>query len=114
MSTAEFAGLSTHVLDTARGEPAGGVPVRLDRAVAAGWAPVATGTTDPDGRLRDWVPAAHWRAGTYRLVFDTAAYLGPDAFFPEVAVVFAVAEPGRHQHVPLLLSPFGYATYRGS
>jgi len=106
--------LSTHVLDNARGEPAAGVPVTLERADGAGWTTVATGRTDGDGRLRGWVPDGRWGSGRYRLVFDTAAYLGPDAFFPEVTVVFTVADPTRHYHVPLLLSPFGYATYRGS
>ena len=106
--------LSTHVLDNARGEPAAGVPVTLERHDGHGWVAVASGRTDADGRLRDWVPAQGWDAGRYRLVFDTGAYLGPDAFFPEVSVVFAVADPARHHHVPLLLSPFGYATYRGS
>jgi 5-hydroxyisourate hydrolase len=106
--------VSTHVLDTARGEPAAGVPVRLEQHDGAGWVAVAAGRTDADGRLRDWVPAARWRAGRYRLVFDTGAYHGPGAFFPEVAVVFAVAEPAGHHHLPLLLSPFGYSTYRGS
>jgi hydroxyisourate hydrolase len=101
--------LSTHVLDTGRGEPAVGVPVRLERDHDGGWVAVASGSTDGDGRLRDWVPAAEWRAGTYRLVFATA---GP--FFPEVVVVFRVTEPDRHYHVPLLLSPYGYTTYRGS
>jgi len=98
--------LSTHVLDTARGEPAAGVPVRLESLDGQR---LAEGVTDQDGRLRDWVPAWHWRAGTYRLVFATAG-----AFFPEVAVVFRVADPDRHYHVPLLLSPFGYTVYRGS
>jgi 5-hydroxyisourate hydrolase len=101
--------LSTHVLDTARGEPAQGVPVRLDRHDGTAWLPVAAGRTDTDGRLRDWVPDTDWHAGRYRLVFDTAG-----AFFPEVTVVFEVTEPERHHHVPLLLSPFGYTTYRGS
>jgi 5-hydroxyisourate hydrolase len=105
--------LSTHVLDTARGEPAAGVPVRLER-LDAQWIPVAAGRTDADGRLRDWVPVDAWRSGRYRLVFDTAAYLGVDAFFPEAVVVFAVAAPERHLHIPLLLSPFGLSTYRGS
>jgi hydroxyisourate hydrolase len=109
-----YAGLSTHVLDTARGEPAAGVPVRLERERDGGWEPVATGTTDRDGRLRDWVPAHAWAAGAYRLVFDAVALLGPAAFFPEVAIVFRVTRPGRHHHIPLLLSPFGYTTYRGS
>lgn len=106
--------LSTHVLDNATGEPARGVPVRLYRRDGAQWTPVASGETDGDGRLRDWVPADAWRAGEYRLVFDTAAHLGPEAFFPEVAVVFRAADPVRHYHVPLLLSPYGYTTYRGS
>jgi hydroxyisourate hydrolase len=103
--------LSTHVLDTSLGEPASGVPVRLERQHDGGWLEVASGTTDDDGRLRDWVPADQWHAGTFRLVFDTAAR---SAFFPEVCVVFFVAEPYRHHHVPLLLSTYGYATYRGS
>jgi hydroxyisourate hydrolase len=106
--------LSTHVLDTGRGEPAAGVPVRLERRDGDGWLPVADGETDADGRLHDFVPPADWTAGEYRLVFDTTAYLGAGAFFPEVSVVFAVARPERHHHVPLLLSPYGYTTYRGS
>jgi 5-hydroxyisourate hydrolase len=98
--------LSTHVLDTARGVPAAGVPIRLETAERV---LVDQGSTDADGRLRfdDAGP------GRYRLVIDTAAYLGPDAFFPEVAILFTVAD-ARHHHVPLLLSPFGYSTYRGS
>lgn len=106
--------LSTHVLDTVRGEPAAQVPVRLDRWDGTEWVPVAAGRTGADGRLRDWVPDGAWRAGRYRLVFETAGYLGADAFFPEVPVVFAVADPARHLHLPLLLSTFGYTTYRGS
>lgn len=108
--------LSTHVLDTARGEPGRGVPVHLDRwdGPGGGWVAVADGRTDDDGRLGDWVPAERWGSGRYRLVFDTAAVLGAGAFFPEVTVVFEVAEPARHHHIPLLLSPFSYTTYRGS
>lgn len=101
--------LSTHVLDTARGEPAVGVPVRLELFNDHTWVPMAAGTTDADGRLRDWVPASAWNSGRYRLVFDIAG-----AFFPEVVVVFDVSDPSRHHHVPLLLSPFGYTTYRGT
>lgn len=101
--------LSTHVLDTARGEPAAGVPVRLQRHVRDQWVLVANGATDADGRLRDWVPASDWGSGRYRLVFETDG-----AFFPEVVVVFEVLEPSRPHHVPLLLSPYGYTTYRGS
>ena len=103
--------LSTHVLDTGLGEPASGVPVRLERAHDGGWVPLAAGVTDVDGRVRDLVTEGEWHAGTYRLIFDTAAR---SAFFPEVSVVFFVAEPSRHHHVPLLLSPYGYSTYRGS
>jgi 5-hydroxyisourate hydrolase len=105
---------STHVLDTSRGEPAPGVPVALYRLDADGWAEIAQGRTDADGRLRDFVPEREWRAGLYRLVFDAAAYLGADAFFPEAVVVFRVTAPDRHHHVPLLLCPFGLSTYRGS
>lgn len=106
--------LSTHVLDTARGVPASGVPVILQRHDGHEWMTVADGQTDMDGRLRDWVSDSRWGTGLYRLVFNTAAYQGPDAFFPEVMVVFTVHEPHRHHHIPLLLSPFGYSTYRGS
>jgi 5-hydroxyisourate hydrolase len=103
--------ISTHVLDTVRGEPAAGVPVRLERGLDGVWETVAEGVTDADGRLRELAPAP---AGQYRLVFDVHAYLGEDAFFPEIAVTFRVRDPGRHYHVPLLLSRYGYTTYRGS
>ena len=105
--------LSTHVLDTTRGEPAVGVPVRLDRRDGDGWTAIASGHTDEDGRLRV-VSRDAWGMGVYRLVFDTATHLGPDAFFPEVAIAFRVTDAERHLHVPLLLSPFGFTTYRGS
>jgi 5-hydroxyisourate hydrolase len=106
--------ISTHVLDTARGQPAEGVPVVLERD-AGGWAEVARGVTDGDGRVRELVPG-ELEDGRYRLTFDTAQYfrtVGDAAFYPEVSVVFIVAGGGHH-HVPLLLSPFGYTTYRGS
>jgi 5-hydroxyisourate hydrolase len=103
--------VSSHILDTAKGEPARGVPIALERLDAGTWLPLAHGTTDDDGRLRE---ERTLDPGRYRFVFDTAAYLGPDAFFPEAVVVFQVTDPGRHLHVPLLLSPFGLSTYRGS
>ncbi|MBP2702434.1 hydroxyisourate hydrolase [Microbispora sp. RL4-1S] len=113
--------LSTHVLDTAAGRPAKDVLVRLSRRAPHGFVPVAEGRTDDDGRIREWSPLGReWsagvdpRPGTYRLLFDTGGYLGEDAFFPEVSVVFTVREAGGHHHVPLLLSPFAYSTYRGS
>jgi 5-hydroxyisourate hydrolase len=103
--------LSTHVLDTSVGRPAGGVPVRLEAAGTTGWRPLADGRTDADGRISGWELAG---AGVHRLVFGTGEYLGPDAFYPEVVVAFRVHDPAEHHHVPLLLSPFGYSTYRGS
>jgi 5-hydroxyisourate hydrolase len=101
--------LSTHVLDVTRGEPAVAVPVTLERRIDDRWVQVADGLTDLDGRLRDWVPDTQWGAGRYRLTFAVGV-----AFFPEVTVIFEVTDPDRHHHVPLLLSPFGYTTYRGS
>ncbi|GIJ46391.1 5-hydroxyisourate hydrolase [Virgisporangium aliadipatigenens] len=103
--------ISSHVLDTSQGEPARGVPITLERLDGGTWLVVAHGTTDDDGRLRD---EGTFGPGRYRLVFDTATYLGPDAFFPEAIVVFQITDPGRHLHIPLLLSPFGLTTYRGS
>ena len=105
--------ITTHVLDTATGRPAAGVPVRLERQAEQGWQLVGHGRTDDDGRLRTLMPEGPAPHGTYRISFDTEAYLGTTAFFPEVQIVFVVSDD-RHHHVPLLLSPFGYATYRGS
>ena len=101
--------ITTHVLDLAAGRPAAGVAVVLE---AADGTPVGRAVTDDDGRARDL--GAVPRAGRYVLRFDVAGHLGPDAFFPEVAIRFAVTDPEAHLHVPLLLSPFGYSTYRGS
>ncbi len=107
-------GISTHVLDTAAGRPAAQVPVALERCDDAGaWHRVGAGQTDADGRLKTLVPPDPAAHGRYRLRFDVAAYLGPAAFFPEVVITFIVSDD-RHHHVPLLLSPFGYSTYRGS
>jgi 5-hydroxyisourate hydrolase len=104
--------VSTHVLDTARGRPAAGVGVALEAWVQGGWRPLATAVTDDDGRAPS-LGAVDAAAGTHRLVFATGDYLGPDAFFPEVSVVFQVRDAAR-LHVPLLLAPHGYTTYRGS
>ncbi|MEV6646347.1 hydroxyisourate hydrolase [Amycolatopsis sp. NPDC051371] len=102
--------VTTHVLDTATGRPAKGIAVRFETAEGK---PIADGRTDGDGRIRDLGPDA-LAPGAYRLVFDTGAYLGPDAFFPEVALTFRISDGTAHHHVPLLLSPFAYSTYRGS
>lgn len=107
-----MAGLSTHVLDTSLGRPAEGMAVRLDHLETDGWEEVARAVTDADGRVRSL--AEPLAGGTYRLTFETGRYLGPDAFYPEAIVVFTVTDPSTHLHVPLLLSPFGYTTYRGS
>lgn len=113
-----MSGLSTHVLDTARGLPAAGVAVRCERRAASGWELVREATTDADGRVRSLLPeGAALAAGVYRLSFALAAYfaaLGVPAYYPEAAIVFEVREPGERHHVPLLVSPFGYSTYRGS
>jgi 5-hydroxyisourate hydrolase len=113
--------VTTHVLDTALGRPAVGMSVRLERVGESGCTEIGRARTDQDGRVADLGPALI-DPGTYRLVFDTAAYAlaqrasdnQEPAFFPEVAVTFTVQDQPRHYHVPLLMSPFGYATYRGS
>lgn len=111
--------ITTHVLDTANGRPARGVPVALERQATAGeWKLVGRGMTDADGRLQTLLPEGQDLVpGTYRLVFDTASYFratGGAAFFPEVQIFFEARDPSQNYHVPLLLSPFGYSTYRGS
>lgn len=111
--------ITTHVLDTARGQPATGVGVTLT-VLGQGdmWTRVGTGTTDSDGRIRSFVqPGKSLDPGTYRLRFDTRAYhagQGIAGFFPHVDIIVSISEAGRHYHVPLLLSPFAYSTYRGS
>jgi 5-hydroxyisourate hydrolase len=103
--------VSTHVLDSVLGRPAAGIAVRL----FAGEDLLAEGVTDRDGRCRLTRDATG--TGTHRLVFATGRWFaeqGREAFFPEVVLTFAVAEPGEHHHVPLLLAPFAYSTYRGS
>ena len=111
--------ITTHVLDTSRGRPAGGVPVRLELETAGGsWEQIGKGSTDPDGRASDLLaPGFALRSGVYRLVFDTESYFAAqkiEGFYREVSIVFTIRDPAHHYHVPLLLSPFGYSTYRGS
>jgi len=110
--------ITTHVLDTARGRPAAGVPVTLEIEAAGGWILLGKGTTNADGRLSDLLAKeTAIEAGVYRLIFDTSTYFtggNVEAFYPLVTVVFKIENPGQHYHVPLLLSPFGYSTYRGS
>jgi 5-hydroxyisourate hydrolase len=111
--------ITTHILDTARGRPASGVLVRLSvRVDARGWIIIAQGETDQDGRVKNLVqPGTALAAGAYSLTFDVAAYFAAqhvDSFYEEVTIVFKVLDASQHYHVPLLLSPYGYSTYRGS
>lgn len=111
--------ITTHVLDISSGSPARGVPVVLEQeTLAAVWEHIGKGTTDDDGRLRDLLaPDASLTPGNYRLTFDTGTYFAQqriEGFYPQVIVAFNVRDASAHYHVPLLLSPFGYSTYRGS
>ncbi|WP_033294794.1 hydroxyisourate hydrolase [Amycolatopsis jejuensis] len=102
--------VTTHVLDTAKGKPAAGIAVRFEHHDGTA---IAHGVTDDDGRIRDLGPET-LAPGGYRLVFDTADYLGPQAFFPDITITFRITDGTAHHHVPVLLSPFAYSTYRGS
>jgi 5-hydroxyisourate hydrolase len=111
--------ISTHILDTARGRPAANVSVVLEHRDADGWQELARRATDTDGRVRDLAPGDRpLSAGDYRLRFATADYFTQQGvsefFYAEVTIAVRLAEGGGHYHVPLLLSPFGYSTYRGS
>jgi|SRR5687767_10628961 len=111
--------ISTHVLDTTRGRPAAGVRVLLESVDLSGARrEVTSTTTDADGRVRELIPAgAEARTGSYCLTFETGGYfatLGIETFYPRVTVEFEVRDAAQHHHVPLLLSPYGYSTYRGS
>ncbi len=111
--------ITTHVLDVSIGKPAAGVQVTLDRQTKDGdWEALGSQKTDSDGRARDLLPESELlRAGVYRLTFDVGPYFGDrqiDAFYQEVTIAFIVKDASQHYHVPLLLSPFGYSTYRGS
>jgi 5-hydroxyisourate hydrolase len=111
--------ISTHILDTSRGKPANGVAVYLEsQNHDESWAQLAHAWTDDEGRVKPFFLLEEpLPEGTYRLVFDTEAYftaLNMDFFYPQVCVVFQIAEAPQHYHIPLLISPFGYSTYRGS
>jgi 5-hydroxyisourate hydrolase len=111
-------GITTHVLDTSIGRPAAGVAVKLEVRMADRWVTLAERATDADGRARDLMAdGSRLDAGTYRITFATGAYFagrGQQTFYPEAAVTFEVRDAAQHYHVPLLVSPFGYSTYRGS
>jgi 5-hydroxyisourate hydrolase len=108
--------ITSHVLDTSVGRPACGLTVKLERSDRGAPTLVASATTDDDGRIRDWIPAGV-AAGHYRLVFETGPWFraaGRDTLYSVVIIEFEVQEGVPHYHLPLLLSPFGYSTYRGS
>src|SRR5579872_7577615 len=109
-------GISTHILDTSLGKPAAGVAIVLERRDAAGrFLELGRGLTDADGRQRALLGDLPLQGGVHRLTFDTGAYFarsGVKAFYPSVTVLFEITDPAQHHHVPLLLNPFGYSTYR--
>lgn len=108
--------VTTHVLDAATGRPASGVGVALERLDDGVWTPLAIAATDDDGRVGS-LGAEHLPVGVYRVRFATGDWFaesGVTTFYPEVLIVFEVASEDEHYHVPLLLSPFAYSTYRGS
>ncbi|TFB83870.1 hydroxyisourate hydrolase [Cryobacterium algoricola] len=108
--------ITTHVLDAVSGRPAAGVPVELEQRLESGWHALASAGTDADGRVSVLGPA-DLPAGRYRLTFDTGRYFagtGQPTLYPEISVTIDLSDPAAHYHVPLLLSPFAYSTYRGS
>ena len=114
--------ITTHVLDTSRGRAAEDVPVLIEQQKGATWTERARGTTNADGRISAWVSqeksgAPSFPSGTYRMTFQTSVYFqsrGVQGFYPFVTIIFEVRDGDSHTHVPLLLSPYGYSTYRGS
>ena len=113
-----MSGISTHVLDLATGRPATGIAISLARRTDTGaWATIAEGLTDGDGRIKELFAGEALTPGRYLMTFATGTYFrgrGETSFHPEILVQFEVGDPAQHYHVPLLLSPFGYSTYRGS
>ena len=109
--------ITTHILDTARGVAAAQVPLSIFLLEHGEWTKLADAVTNEDGRAAPLQGIAALTAGTYRIRFETKAYLdaaGTKGFYPYVDVVFEVQDVTRHHHVPLLLSPYGYSTYRGT
>ncbi|NYH78509.1 5-hydroxyisourate hydrolase [Actinopolyspora biskrensis] len=116
MSGTNTSAVTTHVLDSSRGLPAAGITVVLEQASDGGWSRIGESVTNDDGRVRQLGPS-RLDEGTYRLTFETGDYfqrLSVDSFYPQVQITFRLADSEQHYHVPLLLSPFAYSTYRGS
>lgn len=110
--------ITSHALDLALGRPARGLPLHLEHMGEDGvWRTLAQAVTNDDGRAPNLLPPGSLERGTYRLTFDTRSYLeasGQPVFYPRVEITFSIDQPSEHYHIPLLLSPFGYSTYRGS
>ena len=110
--------ITTHVLDTSLGQPAQGLKITLSqRSPQGGWEELASGVTNDDGRITDLLKPGQLTNGVYQMFFDTGGYhlkLGVEGFYPEAVITFEVKNLGQHYHIPLLLSPYGYSTYRGS
>jgi 5-hydroxyisourate hydrolase len=109
--------LTTHILDTSTGKPAAGIAVTLERNLTGSWKKIAHGITNSEGRISDMLMSGSFlENGIYRLVFETGSYFKSQdkkTFYPQVAVEFEVTDHS-HYHVPLILNPYGYTTYRGS
>lgn len=109
--------LSTHILDTSLGRPAQGIEVTLTQETDSGWTRIGGGVTDDDGRIKGLVDSGELSVGTYRIEFATGPYFERQqrrGFYPYVSITFVVEAPDEHYHVPLLLNPYGFSTYRGS
>lgn len=114
--------ITTHILDTSAGRPASGVKIRLLQEIHGTWEEIGKAITNLDGRIDQWTPCevssgALDEPGTFKLIFETASYFQKNniaTFYPYVEIVFIIDAPRQHYHVPLLLNPFGYSTYRGS
>lgn len=112
-----MSGITTHILDTSIGQPAAGVSVRLSTETDGGWHPISHETTNADGRAQLTEPGQALASGEYCVRFGVADYYlarSKESFYPAITIRFTVSDPGQHYHVPLLLSPYGYSTYRGS
>ena len=109
--------ITTHVLDTHLGIPAASLPIRLLQLQGNEFVVIAQGTTNADGRIADLLPQGSLKPGTYKMHFNTGDYhaqVGVEGFYPEAEICFVIKNTEQHYHIPLLLSPFGYSTYRGS
>lgn len=109
--------LTSHVLNTATGQPAANMKISLHKLQEGAWQEIAAKVTNSDGRAGHFLSQESFTEGTYKMFFDTGAYfkqLAVKGFYPYVEIVFVIEKPQDHYHIPLLISPFGYTTYRGS